>query len=191
MTLPVSREYTVTAAYGETGSNWASGHKGIDLVTKDRRIYSPCDGTVRVIAYDESGWGQYISIGDREGRRHILCHLVRDSMLVKTGDMVKAGEHIATMGSTGNVTGVHLHYQVNVDGLPVNPADLLGIENKRGSYSKPRFNDEDKISAWAKDAVERVYDMGLMVGDTKGNFNPKSAITREELAVVISRLTML
>lgn len=188
MRLPVSNEFHITAAYGETGSLWKNGHKGIDFVTTDKKIYSPCDGTVRVIAFDEDGWGQYISIGDADGRHHILCHLVKGSVLVKTGQKIKKGTHIATMGATGNVTGVHLHYQVNIDGLPVNPAVLLGIENKRGVYTMARYNDDAAISSWARDAVEKVSAAGLMEGDEKGNFNPKESLTREQAAVILARL---
>ena len=188
MVLPINRPFTVTAAFGEGGSLWADGHKGVDFVTDDRQVFSPCDGTVRVIAFDDGGWGQYVSIGDGDGRRHILCHLVKDSLLVKEGEKVKAGQRIAVMGKTGNVTGTHLHYQVNVDGIPINPADLLGIPLKRGQYSLPQFKDESEISAWAKAAVQTVAQKGLMIGDDKGNFNPKAYVTREEFAVVLSRL---
>ena len=50
------------------------------------------------------------------------------------------------------------------------------------------FKDNDKIAGWAKKAVDRVSDAGLMLGDDKGNFNPKSALTREEMAVILERL---
>lgn len=50
------------------------------------------------------------------------------------------------------------------------------------------FNDFDKVSSWAKDAVKKVKEAGIMVGDGEGNFNPQKPVTREELAVVISRI---
>lgn len=53
---------------------------------------------------------------------------------------------------------------------------------------KKMFNDEDKISDYAKDAVKNVYDKGIMKGDTDGNFRPLEPITRQDLAVVINKL---
>ncbi|MCG8484451.1 MAG: glucosaminidase domain-containing protein, partial [Clostridia bacterium] len=50
------------------------------------------------------------------------------------------------------------------------------------------YNDFDKVSDWAKDAVEELKKQGILEGDPNGNFRPKKAITREELAVVINRV---
>ncbi len=190
--LPVSDDYTVTAVFGQKGNLWRDGHKGIDLVTTDREVYSATDGTVRVSVYDPSGWGNYISIGDKNGLRHIYCHLER--ALVKEGDTVKAGQSIGIMGKTGNATGVHLHYQINfADGTPQNPAEFLGIENKVGSYRKSvdgteLFKDDADISRFAREAVYDLKRRGIMVGDKLKRFSPQSWLTREELAVVISRV---
>ena len=95
--LPVSDDYSVTAVYGQSGKLWKSTHKGIDFVTNDREVYSVTDGTVRVNVFDPSGWGNYISIGDSTGLRHIYCHLERS--LVKEGDIIA----IDIMANTINV----------------------------------------------------------------------------------------
>jgi hypothetical protein len=50
------------------------------------------------------------------------------------------------------------------------------------------FNDVSKVAPWAKDAVQKVEQLGIMKGDNEGNFNPKQPVTREELAVVITNL---
>lgn len=60
---------------------------------------------------------------------------------------------------------------------------IRGIEVK-----KNMFNDEDKISSWAKDAVTNVATKGIMKGDENGNFRPKDYPTREELAVVVNNI---
>ncbi len=190
--LPVSSDYTVSAVYGQTGRLWSGGHKGIDFVTADRNVYSTTDGVVRVSAFDASGWGNYLSIGDDAGLRHIYAHLER--ALVKEGAEVKAGDIIGVMGETGNVTGVHLHYQVNrSDGTPKNPAEFLGIENKTGSYRKTvgdtsLYKDDRDISMFARSAVYDLKKRGIMVGDKLNIFNPLQYATREELAVVISKV---
>lgn len=209
--LPVSGIFTVTATYGQTGKYWVNGHRGIDISCGKREVYATCDGVVRVVAYDSGGWGYYISVGDGSGQRHIFCHLEKGSIRVKVGQSVDRSTVIARMGSTGNSTGVHLHYQINnADNVPVNPCPHLGIPNEKGIYDsadyktdvpggqKPgtahgkeddmTFKDADKIGKWARQAVDRVSDKGLMLGDSDGYFNPKNPLTREEAAVIIERL---
>lgn len=199
--LPIEGEFNITATYGQKGSYWADGHKGIDFTAKNKTIYATCDGTVRVVAYDESGWGQYVSIGDTNGNRYIFCHLVKGSVKVKEGQKVTRSTIIGTIGSSGNSTGVHLHFQMNdKNNVPMNPCKYLGVPNKKGSYNskdfrigedKMKFKDDAKISAWAKESVKKVSDAGIMVGDAKGNFNPKAYLTREEAAVIIARIKKL
>ena len=194
--LPVVDEFQITATYGQKGSYWANGHKGIDFVAENKNIYCTCDGVVRVISYDANGWGNYISIGDENGNRHIFCHLKNNSIRVKEGQKVNRTTLIGLMGNTGNSTGVHLHYQLNdKNDNPIDPTSYLGIPNKKGSYNSKdyvikedndmTFKDSNKISSWAKDAVDNVTDLGLMNGVGNNEFNPQGTITREQLAVVL------
>lgn len=60
------------------------------------------------------------------GLRTLYCHTSK--FYVKEGDKVKQGQTIALMGSTGNSTGAHLHFAVNVNGHGVDPAPYLGIK---------------------------------------------------------------
>ena len=195
--LPVSGPFTVTATYGQQGALWKAGHKGIDLVAENRDIYSTCDGVVRVVAYDATGWGQYVSIGDSQGRRHLFCHLVQGSVRVKAGDRVTRTTVIGTMGASGNVTGTHLHYQLQQGEEVLDPTTWLGIPNRVGRYDSKdfalkedgsMFKDQDQIPAWAVEAVEAVTEKGLMVGDPDGSFRPNDPVTRAELAVILDRL---
>ena len=193
--LPITGTFKVTAVYGQKGTYWANGHKGIDLVAEDHRIYSTCDGVVKTIAFDEDGWGQYIVVEDQEGLRHHFCHLVRGSAKVKVGQAVNPLTVIGRMGATGNVTGLHLHYELRKGTTVLDPAAWLGIPNKVGSYHSSNFEvkemlykDQEKIPTWAKKAVEKVTEKGWMEGDTEGNFRPNEPITRAEVAVILSRL---
>ncbi len=196
--LPVTGNFTITAIYGQKGKYWANGHKGIDFVSSDKRIFATCDGVVRTVAYDANGWGQYVSIGDDQGRRHIFCHLIKGSVKVKKGDKVTRSTIIGTMGATGNVSGVHLHYQLQNGETVIDPCGYLGIPNKVGNYnsedyavkevSKLVYKDQADIPEWAKSAVKEVSEKGWMLGDDQGNFNPNDPITRAELAVVLSRM---
>ncbi len=200
--LPVSGIFSVTATYGQTGRYWRGGHRGIDITCGKREVYATCDGVVRVVSYDSAGWGYYISVGDSSGKRHIFCHLEKGSIRVKVGQRVDRTTVMARMGSTGNSTGVHLHYQINnAENVPINPCPHLGIPNQKGIYDSAdyaaeedkdmTFKDSDKIGKWAKDAVDRVSDKGLMLGDDNGNFNPKDPLTREQAAVIFDRLLEL
>lgn len=198
--LPVWGKFSITAVYGQIGTYWKSGHKGIDFVSDNKDVYSTCDGTVRVVAYDENGWGRYVSIGDENGWRHIFCHMAEGSVKVAPGQRVMRSTVIGKMGATGNVTGVHLHYQLNDAGNnAVNPCEYLGIPNKAGVYysdsfiktednNMDGFKDDSSISSWARDAVDKVVAAGIMQGDEQGNFKPHGNLTRQEAAVIIERL---
>lgn len=189
--LPVTGEFTVTAVYGQKGSLWSTYHRGIDIVSSNKNIYSTCDGVVRVVAFDAGGWGNYVSVGDDSGRRHIFCHL--DSVKVKVGDRVTRSTVIGVMGKTGNVTGVHLHYELHDSNDNVtDPSVYLGIPNKAGTYNSSdydlSFADSAEISSWAKPYVKKVTDAGIMVGDSSGRFDPKGFLTREQAAVIVAKL---
>ena len=197
--LPVSGSFYVTATFGQQGSFWAKGHQGIDLVAENRNVYATCDGVVRVVAYDANGWGQYVSVGEENGRRHIFCHLVQGSVKVKPGDRVTRTTVLGVMGASGNVTGTHLHYQLQQGEEVLDPTRWLGIPNQIGTYHSADyqlkeedtvFRDENLIPAWAKEAVQKAEEQGLMLGDPDGNFRPNDPITRAELAVVLSRLNL-
>jgi hypothetical protein len=195
--LPITDDFTVTATYGQKGDYWVGGHQGIDIVAPNKTIYATCDGTVRVVNYDKGGWGRYVTIGDDNGLVHIFCHLENNSVRVKPGDKVNRTTVIGIMGTTGNSTGVHLHYQINRNGVSINPCDHLDIPNKKGKYNSKNYEireetnmykDDDKIAKWAKDAVYYAKDKGYMVGDADGNFRPKDPLTREEMAVILKKL---
>lgn len=190
--LPISGTFNITAIYGQQGKYWANGHQGIDITCSNKKIYATCDGTVRVVAYDANGWGQYVSVGDTNGNRHIFCHLEKDSVKVQVGQKVNRSTIIGIMGTSGNSTGVHLHYQMNnADNKPVNPCPYLGIPNAKGTYNsadyqiKELYDDNSKIAKWAIDAVYDLKEKKVMVGDTNNNFNPTNNITRQEIAVAV------
>lgn len=195
--LPITGKFNVTATFGQSGKYWAKGHQGIDFTANNRTVYATCDGVVKRVDFDEGGWGRFVSVTAENGDTHIYCHLVIDSVRVKVGQRVSRTTVIGTMGSTGNSTGVHLHFQINRGGVAIDPTAWLMIPNKKGAYNSSdfevggdsmKFRDQDKIADWAKAAVDKVSDEGLMVGDKDGYFNPKGNLTREEAAVILARL---
>jgi murein DD-endopeptidase MepM/ murein hydrolase activator NlpD len=101
------------------GTYLASYHYGLDFAGKpNSRIVATADGTVRQTGWAQ-GYGQAVLIDHGFGYSTLYGHLA--DIRVKKGDSVKRGQVIANMGTTGRSTGVHLHYEVWKDGVPVNP----------------------------------------------------------------------
>lgn len=98
-------------------------HKGMDIANREGTpIIAPADG---VVTYAAQKWlmGNMITIDHGYGIMTRYGHL--EKMLKKAGDRVKRGETIALMGNTGRSTGPHLHYQVYMNGVPVNPEQYI------------------------------------------------------------------
>ncbi len=117
-------------------------HYGLDIVGDDSKdILCPVDGVVKssTIITDKSNttweWGNYVRVDDEKGNRLFFCHMASRS--VSVGDRVKAGDKLGVMGSTGYSFGAHTHFEVRkADGKTrLNPAEYLGLPNKRGTYS--------------------------------------------------------
>lgn len=150
--IPVNNVFNVTAVFGQSGSMWKNGHKGIDITAENKTLYSICDGEVTVVGFDNDGWGRYVSIKPSgfERVRIILCHLVKDSVKVKAGDKVTRLTKIGTMGTTGNSTGVHVHVEMRVDNTPVDPTPYMLIANKKASGLRDtdyKFNPDNQSAA--------------------------------------------
>ncbi|MFH1624507.1 MAG: M23 family metallopeptidase [Pseudomonadota bacterium] len=94
-------------------------HKALDIATRlDTPIIAPADGFV-TYAGREGGLGKLMVIDHGYGIVTRYAHLSKT--FTKSGQKVKRGEKIATVGNTGRSTGPHLHYEVRVGGVPVNP----------------------------------------------------------------------
>lgn len=95
-------------------------HRGVDIaVPTGTKIYSVMDGTVKTAGYFSSA-GNWIVIEDKDG--YVSKYMHCNSLLVSTGARVKRGQLIATVGSTGNSTGPHLHLQIEDNtSTPINP----------------------------------------------------------------------
>ncbi|WP_010531298.1 M23 family metallopeptidase [Lentibacillus jeotgali] len=108
----------------EAGERWGSTHKGIDIAgPSDRSILAADNGTVVSAGYNNGGYGNKIVINHNNGMRTVYAHL--SSINVSSGETVEKGSKIGVMGSTGNSTGVHLHFEVYKNGALKNPQDYL------------------------------------------------------------------
>jgi murein DD-endopeptidase MepM/ murein hydrolase activator NlpD len=98
-------------------------HQGIDIAAvRGTPIEAAASGTV-VFAGRNKGYGNMVLIEHADGRRTLYAHA--QSLFVKAGDRVTAGQTIAAVGSTGHSTGPHLHFEVREDNRSVNPLTAL------------------------------------------------------------------
>ncbi|HET9847783.1 MAG TPA: peptidoglycan DD-metalloendopeptidase family protein [Candidatus Dormibacteraeota bacterium] len=128
---------TVTQGFGPTSLSIEPGyagfqhfHTGIDLaVPLGTPVFAAADGVVGLAGAmtDSSGalvgYGNYIVVQHDAGLKTLYGHLL--AIGVKQGDTVKRGQLIGLVGSTGNSTGPHTHFEVRIDNSPIDPMQML------------------------------------------------------------------
>lgn len=98
-------------------------HYGLDLAAPyGSKIVAPADGVV-AFSGQSGGYGKMVVIDHGYGVITLYGHA--SDLDVKSGERVTKGQKIAEVGSTGASTGPHLHYEVQVDGMPVDPQDWI------------------------------------------------------------------
>ena len=107
-------------------------HQGQDLpAAAGTPVVSPHTGTVEAVDYQRHGAGNYVVIdSDGESYDFVFMHLRTGSIRALVGDRVRAGEQIGEVGSTGESSGPHLHFEIWVGGWfvgghPIDPLPLL------------------------------------------------------------------
>ncbi|MBI3581258.1 MAG: M23 family metallopeptidase [Nitrospinae bacterium] len=94
-------------------------HEGLDISTHiDSPVVAPANGVVMNVSHD-SGFGNFVEIDHGYGIVTRFGH--NSKIVVKRGEHVKRGQLLARVGSTGRSTGPHVHYEVRLHGVPVNP----------------------------------------------------------------------
>ncbi len=102
---------------------WA-GHLAIDMATDaGNPVLAAAAGTVISAGWRDNGGGLVIEIDHGNGMHTLYNHL--GAILVSAGQVVARGQRIASVGCTGNCTGPHVHFQVMVGGVFVNPLRYL------------------------------------------------------------------
>lgn len=105
------------------GMRWGRLHAGIDIAAPvGTGIYAADGGTVRY-AGSMSGYGNYTCIQHTAALS--TCYAHQSSIGVSVGQHVRSGQHIGACGNTGHSTGPHLHFEVRVNGSPVDPMGYL------------------------------------------------------------------
>lgn len=114
--MPVQSDFRFTSGFGP---RWGRMHNGTDFAAgHGTPIYSTADGVI-IHAGWSSGYGRLVKIQHEFGIETRYAHLAQ--IRVQVGQRVSRGERIGDMGSSGRSTGTHLHYEIRVNGQPVNP----------------------------------------------------------------------
>lgn len=124
---PAPSCHYVSSPYGWRSSGW---HNGVDLVksgggANGTPVVASMSGTVEVVQRSGSGYGNMVLINHGNGYKTRYAHMISGSITVSVGDYVEAGQTIGRVGSTGNSTGPHLHFEVIYKGETQNPMNYI------------------------------------------------------------------
>lgn len=120
--------YEVTSPFGLRS---LGNHKGIDISGKDASgslVVAGASGVVTEAGYNAGGYGNYVKINHGNGIETLYAHMLDNSLAVSAGDIVQKGQVVGQVGNTGYSFGAHLHFEVRINGVKVDPAPYLGLE---------------------------------------------------------------
>ena len=114
----------ITSYFGEYRSPSDPAHKGMDFGTNGQAVptYAAADGTVVIAGWSNSA-GNWVVIN--HGNGIVTKYMHHSALCVTAGQKVTKGQQLGLTGTTGNSTGVHLHFQVEVNGKAVDPRTYL------------------------------------------------------------------
>lgn len=139
----INVQFTVTSEWWEQPRN----HRGLDIATGNNDIlYSMCNGTIVYKGYEAGGYGNYIIIKDSTSNMGFLYAHMKEPSNKNLYDDVVIGEQVGIEGATGDVTGIHLHLEMQdltnhewIYHAPketyTNPAEFMGIPNIEGTVA--------------------------------------------------------
>jgi murein DD-endopeptidase MepM/ murein hydrolase activator NlpD len=116
----------ITSGFGTRSDPFTGGrahHMGIDFSARIGDPVLAAAGGVVSFAGVKNGYGNVVEVDHGNGYSTLYGHNSR--LVVRVGDIVRAGQQLAKAGSTGRSTGPHVHFEVHVNGRPVNPRPFL------------------------------------------------------------------
>ncbi|PWL03730.1 peptidoglycan DD-metalloendopeptidase family protein [Hallerella porci] len=171
----------ITSPYGFRGYRI---HKGLDIgLTRGDSIRAAFDGKVVRVRYERRGYGRYIVLEHQNAgiTRTIYAHLSKQ--LVKVGEEVQAGKVIGLGGNTGRSTGPHLHFEMRVGDMPLDPLGFYDFENHQIRAEKiliPMKRVEAEYAELQKEASKHRF-YRVRPGDTLGKIARKYHTTVSRL----------
>jgi murein DD-endopeptidase MepM/ murein hydrolase activator NlpD len=105
-------------------TGYTAVHKGVDFAAPEGTKVSTVAAGLVTFAGEKAGFGQMVEVNHGNGLATRYCH--NEKLLVKQGDMVRKGQDVSLMGSTGHSTGPHLHFEVLRNGIQVDPLRFIG-----------------------------------------------------------------
>ncbi len=122
--LPV-KNYRISSRYGQRDNPFGGGkvqfHRGVDMAVPEGSSVFACKGGTVLGTGQNRIYGKWIQIDHGRGMTSFYAHLSLVQDGIKKGTLVRAGDLIAKSGSTGQVTGPHLHFEIRVNGNAVDP----------------------------------------------------------------------
>ena len=114
-----------SGAYVSCGIWGYKGHTGTDITGTGygSNIYASAAGQVVKVKWGSTGYGYHVIINHGDGIQTLYAHM--SNIYVKQGQYVNQGDIIGAMGSTGNSTGTHLHFEIRINGQYVNPLNYI------------------------------------------------------------------
>lgn len=119
------RNYTISSPYGNRGSEF---HRGLDMAARQGEPIHAAKSGIVIMAEYHNSWGNVVAIQHEDGSTALYAH--QQQYAVKVGDKVSQSQLIGYVGSTGNSTGSHLHFELCRDsslsqGMLVDPQTVL------------------------------------------------------------------
>ena len=168
-------------------------HKGLDIkVYTGDTIVSAFDGKVRVVRYDEGGYGYYVVVRHPNGLETIYGHLSKQ--LVQTDQEVRAGEPIGLGGNPGRSFGSHLHFETRLAGEAINPellfdfpaqdvtADFYTFRKSPQQNDRPAYLAAGEASDNNDVARKATRFYKVAKGETLGSISRKLGVPEDRLA---------
>lgn len=123
--IPIKGSYTLTAEFGKPGSLWESGyHTGQDFAAPTGTPVVASAGGLVTFAGTSGKYGNRVEITHANGYITTYSHL--DRISVNRFQPVSQGTQVGTVGTTGNTTGAHLHFEMKIGGKFVDPMKYMG-----------------------------------------------------------------
>jgi len=110
--------------YGRFGKKGREPHDGIDLAAPEGTPVRTARSGRILYAGEQKGYGNIVIVDHGDNLMTLYAH--NRDLRVRTGQKVRDGQVVATVGQSGKTSGPHLHFEVRREGLPVDPLDYLG-----------------------------------------------------------------